>query len=129
MATIETECHTGRHARGWAVVEEAAALLPGGELPAAIFNDEDIYAIESERIFARSWVYLAHESGIPDPGDYVLRYIGRSPFVVARDEDGDVTPCSTSAGTRGCRCAAPRPATPRTSAVPTTAGRTPTTAG
>lgn len=90
MATIETERHTGRHARGWAVVEEAAALLPGGELPAAIFNDEDIYAIESERIFARSWVYLAHESEIPDRGDYVLRYIARSPFVVPRDEDGDV---------------------------------------
>jgi PAH dioxygenase large subunit len=86
MATIETE----RHARGYALLEEAAELLRGGELPAAIFNDEDVYALEREKVFGRSWIYLGHESEIPEPGDYVLRYIARDPFVLVRDESGEV---------------------------------------
>jgi PAH dioxygenase large subunit len=73
MATTETE----RHARGYALLEETTELLRGGELPAAIFNDEDVFALEREKVFGRSWIYLGHESEIPEPGDYVLRYIAR----------------------------------------------------
>lgn len=76
--------------RGRALLEEAAELLAGGELPAGIFNDRDLFELERERIFARSWVYLAHESEIPEPGDYVLRYVCSDPFVVVRDESGEV---------------------------------------
>jgi PAH dioxygenase large subunit len=72
------------------VLEECQALLPGGELPAAIFNDRDVFELERERIFGRSWVYLAHESEVPDPGDYVLRYIVDDPFIVVRDADGQL---------------------------------------
>ena len=53
MATIETERAADRHARGRAVVEEAAELLRGGELPAAIFNDEDVFALEREKVTSR----------------------------------------------------------------------------
>lgn len=70
------------------ILDEASELLPGGELPAAMFNDRDIFERERERIFARSWVYLAHESEVPEPGDYVLRYIVDDPFIVVRDADG-----------------------------------------
>lgn len=76
--------------RARALLEEAAELLAGGELPAAIFNDHDVFELEREKIFARSWVYLAHESEITDPGDYVLRYVCSDPFVVVRDERGEV---------------------------------------
>lgn len=72
------------------LLDEAAELLAGGELPAGIFNDAEIFELEREKIFARSWVYLAHESEIPDPGDYVLRYIVGDAFVVVRDEQGEV---------------------------------------
>ncbi len=82
---VETE-----HRRALEILEEASESLPGGEIPAAIFNDADIFALERERVFARAWVYLAHESEIPEPGDYVLRPIVDDLFIVVRDEHGTV---------------------------------------
>jgi len=62
--------------------------LDRGELPVRIFGDADIHAIELERIFTRGWVFVGHESEIPEKGDYVLRPIGEDQFILVRDEDG-----------------------------------------
>jgi phthalate 3,4-dioxygenase subunit alpha len=61
-----------------------------GMIPASIYSDEDLFALERERIFGRAWVYLAHESEIAEPGDYVLRRICDDSFIVIRDETGTV---------------------------------------
>lgn len=59
-------------------------------VPAAFLNDPEVHDAERERVFGRSWVYLAHESEIAKPGDYVVRYIAEDQFIVTRDEDGNV---------------------------------------
>lgn len=64
--------------------------LPRGEIPAAIFGNEEIYNLELRKIFARCWVFLAHDSEVPAAGDYVRRKIGEDNFIVVRDEDGEV---------------------------------------
>ncbi|SHL06411.1 phthalate 3,4-dioxygenase, alpha subunit [Pseudonocardia thermophila] len=61
-----------------------------GMIPAHVYNDEEIFRLEAQRIFARSWVFLAHESEIPAPGDYVVRRILDDSFIVVRDEHGAV---------------------------------------
>jgi PAH dioxygenase large subunit len=76
--------------RGRQILAEMEVSLPQGVAPAGIFNDPEIFAMEREKVFARSWIYLAHESEIPEPGDYVLRYIVDDPFIVVRDADGEV---------------------------------------
>lgn len=53
-----------------------------------IFVDDSICRIEQERIFARAWVFLAHETEIPAPGDYVARVLGGAPVIVMRDDSG-----------------------------------------
>jgi PAH dioxygenase large subunit len=72
------------------LLEQMSVSLPNGEIPAGIFNDAGVFAREREKVFARSWVYLAHESEVPAPGDYVLRAIVDDQFVVVRDEGGEV---------------------------------------
>jgi phenylpropionate dioxygenase-like ring-hydroxylating dioxygenase large terminal subunit len=61
-----------------------------GQIPAFVFSDPEIYRLEQEAIFGRCWLFVAHESEIPSPGDYVTRSIGEHPVIAARDEDGRV---------------------------------------
>lgn len=72
------------------ILRELEAGLPEGEVPASLYGSREIYEREKRNIFARCWVFLAHESEISAKGDYVLRKIGEDNFVVVRDEQGDV---------------------------------------
>ena len=55
-----------------------------------IFTDEEIFELEMKHIFEGNWIYLAHESQLPNPGDYFTTYIGRQPVVITRDKDGEL---------------------------------------
>lgn len=55
-----------------------------------IYTDPAIFALEMERVFARSWVYLAHESELATSGDYKTAHIGRQPVIVSRTESGSL---------------------------------------
>jgi len=61
-----------------------------GYIPAAIFSSPQIYQLELERVFARTWVFVAHEGEVPEPGDYVTRRIGEDPVIVVRGEDNQI---------------------------------------
>lgn len=62
--------------------------LERGLVPLRIFNNREIYDLELRRIFANSWVFIGHESEIPNPGDFATRNIGEDPFIFLRDNAG-----------------------------------------
>ncbi|MEC1718701.1 aromatic ring-hydroxylating oxygenase subunit alpha [Schinkia azotoformans] len=76
--------------RAKAILEEFQQNLEGGISSIGLLNDEEIHQVELEKIFGKRWNYMAHESEIPDSGDYVLRYIGNDAFAVTRGDDGKV---------------------------------------
>ena len=55
-----------------------------------VYTDQEIFRLEMKHIFGRCWIYLGHESEIPNPGDYKTAYIGLRPVIVTRDENGAV---------------------------------------
>lgn len=54
------------------------------------FVSEEIHALEMERIFERTWVYVGHESQAAKPNDYFTTMIGRQPVMVTRDARGEL---------------------------------------
>lgn len=70
-------------------------------VPAKFFNDPEVHAVERRRVFGQTWVFLAHESEISEPGDYVVRYISEDQFIVTRDEDGQIRAHFNSCRHRG----------------------------
>src|SRR4051794_1741218 len=75
--------------------------LESRSISARLYSDPELYQLELERIFARTWIAVAHESEIQRPGDYVTRYIGEDPVIVARDRSGGVNVMLNSCSHRG----------------------------
>ncbi|MGH6809202.1 MAG: Rieske 2Fe-2S domain-containing protein, partial [Ensifer adhaerens] len=66
-----------------------------------IFTNEDLFELEMKHIFESNWVYLAHESQIPENNDYYTTYIGRQPVVVTRDKQGQLHAVINACAHRG----------------------------
>ena len=52
-----------------------------------MFTDEELFELEMKHIYEGNWIYMAHESQIPNPGDYFTLHMGRTPVVITRDKD------------------------------------------
>jgi dibenzofuran dioxygenase alpha subunit len=61
-----------------------------GRVSRQIFSDPDIYRLELERIFSRTWAYIGHESELKSPGDFLTNTIGEDPVIASRDAKGDI---------------------------------------
>lgn len=68
-----------------------------------IFQDEQTYQRELERIFARCWLFLAHESQLQHQGDYITIHMGEDPVVVVRDSNGILRAFLNSCRHRGAK--------------------------
>ena len=73
----------------------------GGTVSREIFCNQDIYDQEMEQIFARSWLFVGHESQIPRPGDFVLSRMGEEAVIVTRDRQNRVHVLLNSCRHRG----------------------------
>ena len=53
----------------------------------SVYRDPLVFEREMNTIFARSWIFVAHESEVADGGDYKIARIGRQPVIVSRSAD------------------------------------------
>lgn len=68
-----------------------------------IYTSDEIFTQEIERIFGKAWLFVAHESEISSPGDFVARTMAAEPVVVIRQEDGSVGVFLNSCRHRGVK--------------------------
>ncbi|MGH8670353.1 MAG: aromatic ring-hydroxylating oxygenase subunit alpha [Burkholderiales bacterium] len=72
----------------------------------SIYTDAAIFEREMTHIFGAVWVYLAHESQIPDADDFIAARLGLRPLIVVRDSEGKIRALynrCTHRGARVCR--------------------------
>ena len=87
--------------RGEQLIAFTREHLERGVVPLGIYGDPDVYRLELERIFYRSWLFVAHESELPRPGDFVQRSIADGRWIIARDAHGTIRALFDSCRHRG----------------------------
>ena len=108
---------TGAPAQGSTAAEAAVRDLLGQDvfervarptaeargLPNPAFTDEAFFALERERIFARSWVLAGFARDIPEPGDVLPVEVAGRPVLLLRDREGRVRAFHNVCRHRGTR--------------------------
>lgn len=61
-----------------------------GLIDRTIFSDQEIFDREMDQVFGKSWLFVGHETQVPNNGDYFLSQAGREPVVVTRDSKGEI---------------------------------------
>ena len=70
--------------------EQIAALVKDDKVHRDVYTDPEIFKLEMDRIWGRSWIYVGHESQVKNPGDYFATSIGTQNVVMTRHTDGQV---------------------------------------
>jgi phenylpropionate dioxygenase-like ring-hydroxylating dioxygenase large terminal subunit len=102
-----TQLHTspaGSDTGGWpgAADDPQPLVSPdGSRVSRRLFSDEQLYRAELKNIFGRSWLFVAHESQIPQPGDFVLSRMGEESVIVSRGTDRSINVLLNSCAHRG----------------------------
>ena len=65
-------------------------LIQPDRIHGRLYHDAGLFRREMDDIFHKVWVYLGHESEVPNNGDYVRRQIGLQPVIMVRGKDGKV---------------------------------------
>jgi Rieske 2Fe-2S family protein len=81
VTTIRAES-AGAAGRG----DGAAYRTPGYSLPGWLYSSQEAYETDLAAVFARSWLFVATEPEIPEPGDYLTVAVGPRSVVLMRDD-------------------------------------------
>lgn len=70
--------------------ERLTNMLREGMVPSEIYSDEELHHKEQDTVFTRSWLFVGHESMVPNTGDYITSYMGEDSVIVIRDRAGKI---------------------------------------
>ena len=69
----------------WRVVDKPGETF---KVHRSIYTDPEIFEAELKHIYEGNWIYIAHDSELPNPNDYITTVMGRQPVIIARGADG-----------------------------------------
>lgn len=67
-----------------------AALVRDREVHKDLYTSQELFELETTRLFANTWVYVGHASQVPKSGDYFTTTVGTQPVVMVRHSDGNI---------------------------------------
>ncbi|MEB0207242.1 benzoate 1,2-dioxygenase large subunit [Pseudomonas sp. CCC3.1] len=66
-----------------------------------MFTDPRLFELEMTHIFEGNWIYLAHESQLPNVNDFLTTTMGRQPIFIARNKAGELNAFLNACSHRG----------------------------
>lgn len=66
-------------------LNSAADMVLEDRIHKSLYSDSDIFEEELDKVFNNTWVWVAHESELPEAGSYKTAKIGRQPVIVVKD--------------------------------------------
>jgi len=63
-------------------------LVQDDRVHQSLYTSAAIFEAEMRHVFGGTWVYLAHESQIPEVDDYITARLGLRPLIMTRDSEG-----------------------------------------
>ncbi|MEU9369236.1 aromatic ring-hydroxylating dioxygenase subunit alpha [Streptomyces avermitilis] len=71
-------------------IPDIATLVEDDRVAGTLYTGPELFELEMDRIFHRTWVWVAHESEIAKAGDFKTAWVGRRPVIVSRDRRGGI---------------------------------------
>ncbi len=66
-------------------------LVQSDRVHTSLYTDPHIFTDELEKIFYHGWVFIGHDSEVPQPGDFITRHVGTQPVIMVRGKDHKVS--------------------------------------
>lgn len=83
---------------------EIAGLVEERRVHKRVYIDPDVFELEMERIWGQAWIYIGHESQVPNAGDYFTTNINHKvPVVMVRDKNAEVHVLHNRCGHKGAK--------------------------
>ena len=67
------------------------ALVQPHQVHRDLYLDAELFALEMQRLWARSWLYVGHISQILNAGDFITAQLGAQPVLMVRQGGGGVS--------------------------------------
>jgi Rieske 2Fe-2S family protein len=77
--------------------------VPGYSLEAPFYTGQEVFELDVAAVFARSWLFVANEAEVREPGDFVTVEVGPYSVIIVRDDDEVVRALHNVCRHRGAR--------------------------
>ncbi|HTM61680.1 MAG TPA: Rieske 2Fe-2S domain-containing protein, partial [Burkholderiales bacterium] len=65
-------------------------LIEADRVHRDVYTDPEVFQLEMERLWARTWIYVGHSSQVPSAGDFITVDIAAKPVIMVRQTDGSI---------------------------------------
>ncbi len=67
--------------------EKIAAMIRDDGVHKAVYTDPEIFDLEMEKVWGRAWIFVAHESQVPEAGSFYSTTLARQPVLLVREDE------------------------------------------
>jgi len=65
-------------------------LIEADRVHRDVYTDPEVFQLEMERLWSRTWIYVGHASQVPSAGDFITLDIAAKPLIMVRHSDGAI---------------------------------------